>query len=178
MSGNAACDVVVIGGGPCGATAAWDLARAGCSVLLLDRGGRIKPCGGAVPPRLLEEFDVPQTLLVARARAARMVAPSRRAVDMPVGDIGYVGMVDREVFDEWLRARAEAAGAERRTGTYDSIVRDAAGTAIVRYRAERGGDLREVRARLVIGADGARSAVARAHVPGASATLASLPITK
>ncbi|GHC90312.1 geranylgeranyl diphosphate reductase [Novosphingobium pokkalii] len=166
MSGNAAYDVVVIGGGPCGATAAWDLARAGCSVLLLDRGGRIKPCGGAVPPRLLEEFDVPQTLLVARARAARMVAPSRRAVDMPVGDIGYVGMVDREVFDEWLRVRAEAAGAERRTGTYDSIVRDAAGTAIVRYRAERGGDLREVRARLVVGADGARSAVARAHVPG------------
>ncbi|WP_028658175.1 FAD-dependent oxidoreductase, partial [Novosphingobium sp. B-7] len=60
-------DVVVIGGGPCGATTAWDLARAGRSVLLLDRGGRIKPCGGAVPPRLLEEFEVPQSLLVARA---------------------------------------------------------------------------------------------------------------
>ncbi len=160
-------DVVVIGGGPCGATTAWDLARAGRSVLLLDRGGRIKPCGGTVPPRLLEEFEVPQSLLVARARAARMVAPSRRAVDMPVGEIGYVGMVDREVFDEWLRNRAATAGAVRRTGTYDSLERDADGGAIVCYRATRGGAVQQVRARLVIGADGARSAVARAHVPGA-----------
>ncbi|HVY34498.1 MAG TPA: FAD-dependent oxidoreductase, partial [Caulobacteraceae bacterium] len=42
-------DVVVVGGGPSGATAAQDLARAGRSVLLLDKAGRIKPCGGAIP---------------------------------------------------------------------------------------------------------------------------------
>jgi geranylgeranyl diphosphate/geranylgeranyl-bacteriochlorophyllide a reductase len=45
-------DVVVVGGGPSGATAAEDLARAGHKVALLDRAGRIKPCGGAIPPRL------------------------------------------------------------------------------------------------------------------------------
>ncbi|MDF8334449.1 geranylgeranyl diphosphate reductase [Novosphingobium cyanobacteriorum] len=167
MTQHAEFDVVVIGGGPSGATAAWDLARAGRSVLLLDRAGRIKPCGGAVPPRLLEEFEVPQSLLVARARAARMVAPSNRAVDMPVGDVGYVGMVDRDVFDEWLRARAAAAGAERRTGTYERIERDSAAGAVVCYSTERGGALHRVRARLVIGADGARSGVARENVPGA-----------
>ncbi|MFN3469381.1 MAG: geranylgeranyl diphosphate reductase [Novosphingobium sp.] len=160
-------DVVVVGGGPSGATAAWDLARAGRKVLLLDRGGRIKPCGGAVPPRLLEEFEVPQSLLVARARAARMVAPSSRAVDMPVGEIGYVGMVDRDVFDEWLRARAASAGAQRRTGTYESIERDGAEGAVVCYREARGGPVLKVRARLVIGADGARSGVARENIPGA-----------
>ena len=43
-------DAVVVGGGPAGATAAADLARRGRSVLLLDRAGRIKPCGGAIPP--------------------------------------------------------------------------------------------------------------------------------
>lgn len=160
-------DVVVIGGGPSGATAAWDLARIGRKVLLLDRAGRIKPCGGAVPPRLLEEFDVPQSLLVARARSARMVAPSNRAVDMPVGDIGYVGMVDRDHFDEWLRERAAKAGAERRVGTYERIERDGNPGAVVCYHEARGDEVRKVRTRLVIGADGARSGVARENIPGA-----------
>lgn len=160
-------DVVVIGGGPSGATAAWDLARMGRKVLLLDRAGRIKPCGGAVPPRLLEEFDVPQSLLVARARSARMVAPSNRAVDMPVGEIGYVGMVDRDHFDEWLRERAAKAGAERRVGTYERIERDGNPGAVVCYQEARGDEVRKVRTRLVIGADGARSGVARENIPGA-----------
>ncbi len=159
-------DVVVVGGGPSGATAATDLARMGHSVMLLDRAGRIKPCGGAVPPRLMEEFAIPESLLVARARSARMVAPSDRAVDMPVGEIGYVGMVDRDVFDEWLRDRAAQVGAERRTGTFERIDRDGAEGAVVVYREARGGAEHRVRARLVIGADGARSGVARDSLPG------------
>ncbi|MDR7101574.1 geranylgeranyl diphosphate reductase [Croceicoccus sp. BE223] len=160
-------DAVVVGGGPSGATAANDLAAAGHKVLLLDRAGRIKPCGGAVPPRLLEEFGIPDHLLVARAKAARMIAPSDRRVDMPVGEIGFVGMVDRDEFDEWLRDRAARSGAERRKGTFESIERDGGEGALVLYRGERGGEVRKVRARLVIGADGARSAVARAEIPGA-----------
>jgi geranylgeranyl reductase len=160
-------DVIVVGGGPAGATAANDLARAGCRVMLLDRAGRIKPCGGAVPPKLLEEFEVPASLLVARARSARMVSPSQRAVDMPVGHIGYVGMVDRDIFDEWLRNRAAMSGADRRTGTFSHIEREQGGHATVCYREERGSDLVRASARLVIGADGARSAVARQNVPGA-----------
>ena len=160
-------DAVVVGGGPSGATAATTLARAGRSVLLLDRAGRIKPCGGAVPPRAIKDFDIPDDMIVAKATCARMIAPSAKTVDMPVGNNGYVGMVDREHFDEWLRARAALAGAERRTGTYETLERDADGTAVIAYRDGRSGDLMRVRAKAVIGADGARSGVARGNLKGA-----------
>ena len=66
-------DVFVVGGGPSGATAAEDLARAGHSVAMLDRDGRIKPCGGAVPPRMIRDFDIPDSQIVARIQTARMV---------------------------------------------------------------------------------------------------------
>lgn len=158
-------DAVIVGGGPAGATAADDLARAGRKVLLLDRAGRIKPCGGAIPPRLIKDFDIPLSLLVARATSARMIAPSGKTVDMPTGE-GFVGMIDRDIFDEWLRERAAASGATRRIGTYEQLEREADGATIVCFREGRGGELLRVRTRAVIGADGARSAVARQEIKG------------
>jgi geranylgeranyl reductase len=162
-------DAVVVGGGPSGATAANDLVRLGRTVLLLDRAGRIKPCGGAIPPRLVKDFDIPDSLLVARIRSARMISPADRRVDMPI-DGGYVGMVDREQFDEWLRVRAALSGAVRVTGTFLSVTRDPDGVAVVNYRAldDAGRPCeRRVRAATVIGADGANSAVAHQCIPGA-----------
>jgi len=163
-------DVVVIGGGPAGATAANELASLGRSVMLLDRGGRIKPCGGAVPPILLEEFDVPDSLLVARSNCARMISPRSSEVDMPIN--GFVGMVDREHFDEWLRERAGLSGAVRRDGQFKALEHDDEGRPVVVYKPTgsdqgRDAELRRVTTRLVIGADGARSEVARQNIPGA-----------
>ncbi|MAI57962.1 MAG: geranylgeranyl diphosphate reductase [Rhodobacteraceae bacterium] len=157
-------DVVVIGGGPSGATAAQDLAGNGHKVALLDRAGRIKPCGGAIPPRLVADFDIPEAQLVARITTARMVSPTQRSVDIPIEN-GYVGMIDREHFDEFLRIRAQSAGAERFTGNFRRIEREN-GHAIVYYKDKLSGNEVNLKTKLIIGADGARSNVARAEVPG------------
>ncbi len=157
-------DVVVIGGGPSGATAAQDLAGNGHKVALLDRAGRIKPCGGAIPPRLVADFNIPEEQLVARITTARMVSPTQRSVDIPIEN-GYVGMVDREHFDEFLRIRAQSAGAERFTGNFRRIEREN-GHAIVYYKDKLSGKEVSLKTKLIIGADGARSNVARAEVPG------------
>jgi geranylgeranyl reductase len=155
-------DVAVIGGGPSGATAAKELAERGHSVLLLDREGRIKPCGGAVPPILLREFDVPDSRLKCKVTHARMVAPSSTAVDMDIG--GFVGMVDRETFDPWLRERAAQAGATHVVGNFESIERDGDNGLTIRYapdqRTSHTGETSVMaKVRCVIGADGANSRV-------------------
>ena len=158
-------DAIVVGGGPAGAVAAADLARAGHQVLMLDRAGRIKPCGGAIPPILVREFGIPDNLIVARATGARIVAPSEKEADMPI-DGGYVGMVDRETFDEWLRERAVAAGVTRVSGTFEEVERDPDGVAVIRYEPKDGGEPIRARTRAVVGADGAKSKVAKQCVKG------------
>lgn len=157
-------DVVIMGGGPSGATAAEDLARAGKKVAFIDRDGRIKPCGGAVPPRLIADFNIPDEQIVARVNTARMISPTQRRVDIPIEN-GYVGMVDREHFDEFLRSRAKSAGAHRYTGTYIRIDRDGDRTEVV-YRDKISGNEMRLETNLVIGADGARSKVGSQEVPG------------
>ena len=157
-------DVVVVGGGPAGTIAAEDLAKAGHKVAFLDRAGRIKPCGGAIPPRLIADFEIPDSQIVARINTARMISPTQRRVDIPI-EGGFVGMVDREHFDEYLRKRATEAGADRFTGTFLRIERSESGPAVV-YRDKATREETRLQTRLIIGADGARSDVARAEVPG------------
>ncbi|WP_374139672.1 geranylgeranyl diphosphate reductase [Sphingomonas sp. 32-62-10] len=131
-------DVVVVGGGPSGSVAATEARTASCGIVM-----------------------------PWRARNSRDQAPAARTTWSQATRDGFVGMVDRDVFDEWLRARAALTGAERRTGSFTRIDRDADGCAVVVYTERRGGEEHRVRARCVIGADGARSGVARQEIPGA-----------
>jgi geranylgeranyl diphosphate/geranylgeranyl-bacteriochlorophyllide a reductase len=161
-------DVIVVGGGPAGATAAQRIAETGARVLLLDKAGRIKPCGGAIPPRLIRDYKIPAHMIVARIDAARIVSPTGRLAHMPV-DGSYVGMVDRADFDEFLRTRAAEAGAERVTGTYTKSSRDEDGTLRIHYELKDGSE-GTARTKLAVGADGALSKLGRDHIPGAHET--------
>jgi geranylgeranyl diphosphate/geranylgeranyl-bacteriochlorophyllide a reductase len=161
-------DIIVVGGGPAGATTAQMTAKAGKRVLLLDRAGRIKPCGGAIPPRLIRDYQIPAHLIVARIDAARIVSPTGRLAHMPV-DGSYVGMVDRADFDEYLRNRAAEYGATRATGTYSKSSRDEDGTLRIHYELKDGSEA-SARTKLAIGADGALSKLGRDHIKDADKT--------
>ena len=159
-------DVVVVGAGPAGASAAYAAAVAGRRVLLLEKAElpRYKTCGGGIigPSRdaLPPGFELP---LRDRVHAVTFslngrLARTRRSRTM------LFGLVNRADFDHRLVQAAQAAGAELRTGTAVSRV-EQHGPAVPDRRTVAvvlaGGET--VLARAVVGADGSASRIG-AHV--------------
>ncbi len=171
-------DAVVVGAGPAGAVTATLLARAGRSVLLLDRERfpRDKPCSEYLSPestRVLERLGDGVLTAVERAVHARLtgmkiVAPDGTAAlgrfaaahaYPPPRPYGFA--LPRTTFDAILVQAAARAGAVVREATaVDALLYEggAVGGVVTRDGA-RGGESH--RARVVVGADGLRSLVAR-----------------
>jgi geranylgeranyl reductase len=148
-------DVAVIGGGPSGAVAAAELAKAGLSTILIERNlSNIKPCGGAIPLGLIEEFSIPDQLVEKKLSRMSVRSPRGHTISMRMPN-GYVGMVRREIFDRYLRQEAVKAGALVTEALVKKIDR-----SVDRFKIHLSRDLPPVEASYVIGADGANSKTA------------------
>ncbi len=149
-------DVIVVGAGPAGSTAAISLARAGTRVLLVDKSPfpREKACGDALLPdamALLERLGLLDVVerQGQRSRGVRIYSPRNHAVDIE----GRCLCLPRKSFDALLVEAAVEAGAELRTHTEAVSFRSGRAGAEVTVRWNGRED--RLRAPLVILASGA-----------------------
>jgi len=163
--------VAVVGGGPAGSSAAETLVKAGIETYLFERKlDNAKPCGGAIPLCMVDEFDLPPEIIDRRVRKMKMISPSN--VEVNIGETlnndEYIGMCRREILDGFLRDRAERLGTKIINGTVHKleIPGNDSDPYVLHYadHAKEGlqGEAKTLKVDMVIGADGANSRVARA----------------
>jgi len=163
--------VAVIGGGPSGSCAAEILAQEpNIETYIIERKmDNAKPCGGAIPLCMVEEFDLPSSIIDRKVRKMKMISPSNREVD--IGETlkpdEYIGMTRREILDGYLRDRAVSYGAQPINAlvTKVDVPETAEGRYVIHYSPNdegRKGEKKSLEVDVVIGADGANSRLAKA----------------
>jgi geranylgeranyl diphosphate/geranylgeranyl-bacteriochlorophyllide a reductase len=163
--------VAVVGGGPAGSSAAETLAKAGIETYLFERKlDNAKPCGGAIPLCMVEEFDLPLNIIDRQVRKMKMISPSN--VEVSIGSTlkegEYIGMCRREVLDGFMRDRAAKLGAKLINGTVHKleIPSNNKDPYTLHYADHSDGSLegtaKTLQVDVVVGADGANSRIAKA----------------
>ncbi len=161
-------DVVVVGAGPGGSMTARDAARAGLDVLMIEKRQEIGTpvrCGEGIAKIWLDEVGIePNDKWIAlEVSGARIVAPNGQYVDLTEelagNETGFV--VHRDIFDRSLAEEAVRAGAKTMLKcSATSVIKDDRGF-VVGVRAKQWGKEYELRAPVVVGADGFESQVGR-----------------
>jgi digeranylgeranylglycerophospholipid reductase len=155
-------DIIVVGGGPAGSTAARFAAEQGVSVLMLEKDrdiGYPVRCGEAVSRAGIEEFiEIDKRWIASEINKFSFISPSNIEVVIPLEEEGYI--LERKIFDYALADSAAKEGVEIQTKAYvhgllidDDKVRG--------VKVNISGIEYQIKAKIVIGADGVESRVGR-----------------
>lgn len=155
-------DVVVVGAGPAGTTAARFAAEQGVSVLVLEKDrdvGYPVRCGEAVSKDGIEPFIQPDSKWIASTiNSFILISPDKTEVKINFNRTGYI--LERRIFDYGLGKLASKAGAQILTKAYAyDLIRDNGKITGVKF--EHNGEPKEVRCKIIIGADGVESRIGR-----------------
>ena len=159
-------DVIIVGAGPAGSITAKTCAEGGLDVLLIEKrqeiGDPVRCAEGVGKDALIKHIAPDKRWIAAEVKGSRIIAPDGTQIlmsgDAAMKDVGYT--LERKVFDRVLAQKAAMAGAEvmvktRATG----LLRNNGGVSGI--KAMFMGETRDIRADIVIGADGVESKVGR-----------------
>ncbi len=166
-------DVIIVGGGPAGCSAAICLARQGCKVLLMDKAQfpRDKVCGDGVGPLTLEVLDRLGVLQVMmdrnpwRVEGIDFFSPAGQRVRAPFshleGRYKHGLVLPRREFDFLLWQHVRGFSNVQVLENCEGVDLISAGSKIVGIQARYGSSLEDFRGKVILGADGAYSLVAK-----------------
>jgi digeranylgeranylglycerophospholipid reductase len=152
-------DVVIAGCGPAGSTTAETCAKAGLSVLVVEKRQEIgapKRCGEGLSNNSVKQLglELPERCVAERIDGAIAYAPNGETIKVQFEDTdGFI--LERKVFDKWLAEKAAEAGADIAVGVE---VIDVKGQEV---KIETADGIKKVKAKVVVGADGVESKVGR-----------------
>jgi len=159
-------DVIVVGAGPGGSITAKTCAEGGLDVLLIEKrqeiGDPVRCAEGVGKDQLLKHIAPDKRWISAEVKGSRIVAPDGTEIliscDAAMKDVGYT--LERKVFDRVLAQNAAMAGAEVRVKTRATGLLKNNGK-VSGIKAMYMGDMYDIKANIVIGADGIESKIGR-----------------
>ncbi|AHL21813.1 geranylgeranyl reductase family protein [Thermococcus nautili] len=157
-------DVVVVGAGIAGPIVARNVAKAGYSVLMIDKKwaiGTPKQCAEGISIKVFEKYDIPydKRFINREIYGAKLYSPSGYELELRYKDVSGV-ILERKVFDKMLAYYAAKAGADvlARTEALDVIRKDG---KVVGIKAKHEDEPIEIYADVIVAADGVESTIAR-----------------
>lgn len=164
MGKNATFDAIVVGGGPAGSAAAFEIATAGKTVLLVEKRSfpRDKPCGGGLTVKTLKLYPFSVGEVIERATTELLIGRGLDRVEVFEGPSTVCAFSVRSRLDKFCLDRAIESGAEFKISPISDISQSNDGVSLTLGGTER------VEAKFLIGADGATSQVRRECFPNLS----------
>jgi len=160
------CDLVIVGAGPAGSMAARTAAEMGLKVIMLEKrqeiGDPVRCAEGVSKASLVKLVDPDPRWIASEVVGARIYAPDMSSLvmseDQSGNEVGYV--LERKIFDRALAMEAARAGAQVmvKTRALGLLMKDGYPHGV---KAMRFGQVFDIEAPLVIGADGVESKVGR-----------------